>query len=171
MNSRFRRFVEYYKSLDSKGGLPLKSAISPARILDLLPNVFIIQRTPDGRVLVRLYGTELVDIFGTDMTGKDAIEFYDSEAGRFLTGYFDNVFGIPCGGILVRRAVTEFGREIVIQSMSLPCANEAGEPEFAFGFTEVQGTRAIRLDAPKDPLKVIKLARLKYLDVGFGTPG
>ncbi|MEE8371963.1 MAG: PAS domain-containing protein, partial [Sphingomonadales bacterium] len=74
MNSRFRQFVNHYKSLDSKGGLPLKSAISPARILDLLPNVFIIQRTAAGRVLVRLYGTELVDIFGTDMTGKDAIE-------------------------------------------------------------------------------------------------
>lgn len=75
-----RRAQSYWDEKRAGRTMPSRSDIDPLDIPDLLPCVNLIDIVPpDGRLLVRLVGTEICARFGTDYTGRflDEIDFGD----------------------------------------------------------------------------------------------
>jgi hypothetical protein len=55
--------------------MPDRQSIAPSEILRLLPNIFICEVVSGGREFrFRIFGTALVSLFGTEMTGKTLAE-------------------------------------------------------------------------------------------------
>lgn len=73
-NARFRRLAEYLAAKAPPGQLPGRKHIDPLELADLLPWVMLIDVIPqtsgEPRYRIRLVGTEVVSIQGSDGTGK-----------------------------------------------------------------------------------------------------
>lgn len=89
---RFRRLADYLASKAPPGKLAGRQHIEPTEIADLLPWMMMMDviATPDGglRYRLRLVGTEVVAIQGSDGTDKYVEEVLDkSEVGAIMRGY------------------------------------------------------------------------------------
>lgn len=74
------RLLDYWT--DKKGGriAPARRDIQPVELRDLLPNVFLVDVEPHPtRFRFRLVGTEIVQFYGIDATGRflDDLDFSD----------------------------------------------------------------------------------------------
>ena len=89
---RFRRLADYLAGKAPAGKLPGRQHIEPTEIADLLPWMMMIDviAEPDGglRYRIRLVGTEVVAIQGSDGTGKYVEAVLDqNDVGAILRGY------------------------------------------------------------------------------------
>ncbi len=89
---RFLRLADYLAAKAPPGKLPGRQHIEPTEIPDLLPWIMLIdviaQSGADPRYRIRLVGTEVVRIQGSDGTGRYVEEVLDSaELAGILQGY------------------------------------------------------------------------------------
>lgn len=89
---RFRRLANYLCGKAATGKLPGRQDVEPTEIADLLPWVMLIDviRPPDGvaRYRIRLVGTEVAAIQGSDGTGRFVDEILnDAAAAEIIRGY------------------------------------------------------------------------------------
>ena len=91
-NARFRRLADYLAAKAPQGKLPGRKHIDPLELADLLPWVMLIDMMPQAngepRYRIRLVGTEIVAIQGSDGTGKYVDEVLTgSESAEVIRGY------------------------------------------------------------------------------------
>lgn len=65
------RFHSYWRSLAEGKDAPLRSALDPNHIRDLLPKMLIFERDGTAAARCRLMGSYCVDRFGANLTGRD----------------------------------------------------------------------------------------------------
>jgi len=75
------RLVEYWRSKCVEGRLPVRADIDPVALPYILANIFLLDVLPEEqpcrRFRFRLFGTELVRVYGRNLTGRtfhDALE-------------------------------------------------------------------------------------------------
>jgi hypothetical protein len=91
---RFRRLADYLAAKAPPGKLPGRQHIDPLEIPDLLPYLMLIDVVPQAagepRYRIRLMGTEVVAIKGSDGTGKFAEDVLtDREGAAIVRRYGD----------------------------------------------------------------------------------
>jgi|SRR5579862_4719368 len=91
-NARFRRLADYLAAKAPPGKLPGRKHIDPLELADLLPWIMLIDVIPlpssEPRYRIRLAGTEVVAIQGSDGTGKFVDEVLTgNEGGDVIRGY------------------------------------------------------------------------------------
>lgn len=79
-----RRLIEYWCGLAEGDQAPARAAVDPARLADLLPRVFLLDRTAEG-LCVRLAGELLRDLWGRPVKGTAFDGLWRPE-GRDLAG-------------------------------------------------------------------------------------
>jgi hypothetical protein len=89
---RFRRLADYLASKAPPGKLPGRQHIEPTDMGDLLPWIMLIDVIAAAgsapRYRIRLVGTEVVEIQGSDQTGKYVEEVLDkAEAAAIMQAY------------------------------------------------------------------------------------
>ena len=84
-NARFRRLADYLAAKSPPGKLPGRKHIDPLELADLLPWVMLIdvvsQASGEPRYRIRLKGTEVVALQGSDGTGKFVDEVLTGKEG------------------------------------------------------------------------------------------
>jgi hypothetical protein len=117
-------------------------------------------------LIVRYLGTQLVERWQKDLTGQNWLGFNPHLNAANLVANFMTIIRHPCGGCAESSFVTSTGRELRIETFSLPLAVRAGRPPrvisgsfalAAMGFDE----RARGWMAPRT---------LHWIDLGFGLP-
>lgn len=93
---RFRRLADYLCARTAPGRLPGRQHIEPTEIADLLPWLMLVDviEQPSGgtRYRIRLVGTEVVAIQGSDGTGRFVDDVLnDGNAAAIIDGYNDIV--------------------------------------------------------------------------------
>lgn len=91
-NARFRRLADYLAAKSPLGKLPGRKHIDPLELADLLPWVMLLDVIPQSsgepRCRIRLMGTEVVVIQGSDGTGKFVDEVLNGREGAaVIRGY------------------------------------------------------------------------------------
>ncbi|MEQ9518048.1 MAG: PAS domain-containing protein [Parvibaculum sp.] len=72
----------WYGARDTVGGsLPAKTDLPMRQLASFMPNMALVQHTDDGRARYILFGTNLVNLFGRDLTG-DYVEGPMTEEAR-----------------------------------------------------------------------------------------
>ena len=69
-----RAIADHWLSLWTGAGLPDRSALRPASLKALLPNLVLFDVVPGRSVVVRLAGTTMAQVLGVELTGRDWIE-------------------------------------------------------------------------------------------------
>jgi len=69
-DSRLETAYRYWQSKSGDSGMPRRADIDPTEIPKLLPDVMLVDVTPDGRYRYRLIGTENVRAHGVNATGR-----------------------------------------------------------------------------------------------------
>lgn len=78
-----RALYAYWNERRGGRDMPARTDIDPVDIPRLLPNLLLLDVEPDtGRLKIRVAGTTIVDMYGSDYTGRylDEIEFGDRRA-------------------------------------------------------------------------------------------
>lgn len=95
------RLVEHWRGLASGRQMPYRSEFDPVEIPSLLPSVILVDRA-DNEYRFRVAGTEVVDMFGYELTRKTFSQVYGGGARvgtgklfprtRDALGYWNTVF-------------------------------------------------------------------------------
>ncbi len=92
---RFRRLADYLAAKAPPGKLPGRQHIDPIELRDLLPWLMLVDvvREADGahRYRIRLVGTEVVAIQGSDGTGKFVDAILTAEEGAAVIAGYDEI--------------------------------------------------------------------------------
>lgn len=86
-SNRIRRLVAYWQSCCGGRQMPGRADIDPADILDLLPNVVMVDIEQPFRIRYRLVGTQVVDFNRLDFTGRYLDELRWDTHGRYTRAY------------------------------------------------------------------------------------
>ncbi len=92
---RFRRLAAYLASKAPPGKLAGRRHIDPLEIPDLLPHLMLVdvvpQETGPPRFRLRLVGTEVVEIQGSDKTGQYVEDVLTAEEGGEIRRGYDEI--------------------------------------------------------------------------------
>jgi len=149
-------------------GVPMKSSLNPARIKQILPYLYIIERLNDGEIYLRLAGTALDQLAGFPMTDKNLIRLVGESDRDFYAEIYRQLCSTPCGTLLERVLFLDQGDCFETQTLSVPLADTNGDVLFAAG---VMAGR--RLFTPGGGIAVVGQSLFKsfqYLDLGYGKP-
>lgn len=161
---------QYWQSLPRSGGLPLYSDFDPAAARSWLADMTILSVNGPDEIRHRLVGTAIADRLGYDATGKNLLDFIDPSYRSQCARDMLEVVYRPCGWQV--RYLTHYpsGRIAHVQSIYLPLQGPAGQPP-----------RIVSVHTPEDPERYArasaepsfasKIARMVWIDLGFGVPG
>lgn len=83
--------VSYWRTLKrSPAGVPLRSDIDPARLIERMPDLFLVEKLPDpGTYKVRLAGDEVRSIYGVPLQDKTFEEIHLGPIYEHLVSLYD----------------------------------------------------------------------------------
>lgn len=89
LTDRHQKLLDYWRSLISPGqAIPRRDAFDPTHIPHLL-SFLILADLVDGEPIFRVVGTEMVDAWGSDFTGRPLSEFMSGDYHDFIRRLFD----------------------------------------------------------------------------------
>jgi len=89
-SDRLRRLYRYWITLKTGPAPPSRKAIDPVAIPSLLSCIVIAEIADGGRIRYRLVGTDMVDHWGEDFTGRFLDEIMTGDYRDFIQGLFDD---------------------------------------------------------------------------------
>ncbi|MCW0233714.1 MAG: PAS domain-containing protein [Ferrovibrio sp.] len=144
----------YWSAKRGAHPLPPRAAIDPLDMpRRLLPHLALVEPTgQDGEIRFRLVGTELVQRFGRDATGKTSADLYaDGEYRRYVEQIYSSVIerAQPLYIDNTRRFMEEgSGR---VRRLLLPVAAEAGSERVGFVLSTISWSAAQDTDGHQPP--------------------
>lgn len=149
--------------------MPTPADVNPRGLRQLLPYIRYMSWDGGEELLIRVFGSALVEGIGIDLTGTrmftGAYEGRESDVARMKA-----LHEVPCGGIMIRDLPDASGSVYPCELVTLPVA--AGEDGEARLIGTVMPTRAPdtiwtrKVDYAGD----ISLRRATFIDLGFGLP-
>ena len=86
-DARLGALYAYWDGKRARRAMPTRADLDPLEMREWLGNLLLIDATPDGRFVYRLYGTKFVDSFGLDMTGRSVDELPADQRERVRSDY------------------------------------------------------------------------------------
>lgn len=139
LRERNRKLARYWLSIWTDGLPPPRSAISPAKIKDLLPGIAIFERRIDGNYYCRLAGSAISMGLGMDPTGLDIIAITPPDHRTARRERYENVLG---GAISRARKLLRSRIGSVVEMEDI---------QFPLGGTTEEGSRQILYHADWRP--------------------
>jgi len=129
--------------------MPRRADINPAKIISLLPQVFIAKICQPMRFHFRLVGSTICDLWHEDLTGKwlDELEF-DGELEGVLEQYA-SVARTGSPRVDKEEFVNEKGRYLHYRRLPLPLSDEGPIPNMLIGIQKAIGIDGYMAAVPK----------------------
>lgn len=115
----------YWEALRHDGGLPQRAALDPRGLNGVLDRVFLAERIGRGVLQVRIAGSGLVDLAGTDLRGLPLSCLFAAEARPGLVGLLEEVCQTPAVAEL-DLTLDRDGPRLSARLLLLPLAAEEG---------------------------------------------
>ncbi|WP_340119026.1 PAS domain-containing protein [Pelagibius sp. 7325] len=130
-----RDFCAYWWRLaQQRGGIPLRDDIDPARLLPLLPHIFIVEKIKDtGRFFFRLSGTGIREIMGSENTNHFLDELLHGEDLVTVSAMFDQVLGEGVGIRSIEGLTYSDRSYLRVEIVRLPLCKSNGDRRLILG--------------------------------------
>jgi hypothetical protein len=123
-----RELFDYWRSCAKSRALPRRADINPAAIASLLPGISILEAGahPD-RIVYRLAGTRLRDIYGKEVTGKSVFDLEFGEKKNYWLAVYRKVIDeqLPMQGAI--KGPVADRDHVVLFWMRLPLSDDANK--------------------------------------------
>lgn len=119
---------------------------------DLVPRLMLLEWASGDKYIIRFMGTQRAEMWGVDLTGKDSIGLMPNtaSAARANLAIMSNH---PCGMYHIDQYTTPTGRDIEMENVTFPVANETATAAYT------------------DPVgEVRSVSKPVWIDVGAGLP-
>ena len=158
-------FAKYWRSLPCEGGaVPYRSSFDPSKIMPLLPRIAIYDVKSPDEIVYRLAGTEIVERFGHEVTGKNFLDFWEGEKRKETSRVMNELVARPCGLFSELAGISESGRIAKSTSVGFPLLDKDGRCSrlvfYTSGFDEAD-TRIPR----EDQIKALDALQSSYIDI------
>lgn len=172
-SSIFDEFNDVWRALPRPKGqiLPLRSALQPSRLINLLPNFVLVEKTGENAFVNRIVGTALDEALGRSFTGARVIDAYRPKQRRFLYDFYDCLADTPVGAHFTRKVTHEEGDSFMHDTLIFPLLAKDLEPRYFAGVVTITKTFDQTLaEAREKDYREAFITSLEYLDVGAGLP-
>ena len=169
--SAFERLTAYWRRLQEEAGgeVPARQRFNPARVVQILPYIYLLKQADQTTVEVRLCGTGIDDLSGVPITGRNYLDTCLPEERDYYRLAIHQSLATPCGMKIIADVTYATGRNITLVSLAYPLSDREGIPRFLIGVTvPVQELKSNELR--NGPIVRSLSKRLEYIDVGFGVP-
>ncbi len=164
-----RDFAEIWDQLPKKDFIANRADFDPMRLRKSISGVSINEVSDDGQITFRLAGTEIVSSLGREVTGTDYLSLWPEGIRGEVYQIFRTLLSFPCGIAAELKVTKKSGAEVNNFSIGFPVRNDQGVVNQVLLHTSA-------LDAPNlyeasdDRAKKLELVRMKFIDIGAGTP-
>lgn len=149
--------------------VPYRKSFNPMKIPSILPFISLMEKTLDGKMVLRLRGTELEQILPKVNPDHDMKTLIQDEKWSGFIKLHDCVTTHPCSLHLHNRIKLASGVEFMAERISFPMADKTGQVRFIInvGIPERNYT-----STPLQNAKVasIQIRKAYYEDIGYGIP-
>lgn len=159
-------FFNHWQSLRDGDALPTSQSFLDNAQPALQPLISLNDVDDQGNNMVVLFGTELVDLWQSDLTGKNVSEFITPEQAHRLTTDLVICAQTPCGIWEVSTLKTTTGRRIAWEMVTLP-----------IGLGDPNRFRIARYHNILEPTKkgelvadILHFQQKEWFDIGSGIP-
>jgi len=177
-NSLFDDMLQVWQALPRTGSakVPAKKSFSPSALKKHLQNLGIAEHLGEGRLLIRLAGTNSREFWGKEMTGTTLADLAEDMPENIMVPpmILEALFRQPCGMRSLREAEDKQGYTWQADMLSLPFANDAGEIKFLlYGFrvSPKDESAAHAWEPSFADFGTARLISAEFVDVGHGVPG
>lgn len=132
---------------------------------ELIPRVMVLEWAPGDKYIIRFMGTSRAEMWGKDLTGLDSITLMPNTAAQARAN-LATMLDHPCGMYHIAQYKTPTGREMEMENLVVPVANDPGLPRRVLNFAEEYATTAYGAPAGE----VFSVSQRIWLDVGAGVP-
>lgn len=124
---------DYWNRQRGNRAAPTRNSIEPADIRRILPDLFIIQKTPEGEILFRLAGTQLCTLFGQELRGLEFSAIWDTYSFNHVNLLTGDVLSTVKPAFLEASALRSDQSTTEIEVVILPLASENHKIDRALG--------------------------------------
>jgi len=119
-------FHAWNREFTKRGAVPPRKAFDPIEFPKSLSTIILAERVENDALCFRLVGTDMVDAWGADFTGKCLHEIMQGEYHDFIRGLFDETIAQQVPIYSHSRFQWDRGRALDTKRIMLPfCRNEA----------------------------------------------
>ncbi|MSO98870.1 MAG: PAS domain-containing protein [Rhodospirillaceae bacterium] len=161
-------FYDHWASLPKRGLMPHLSDYldrAPAR---LQPNVVIIDVSSPDEMIIRLFGTNIVDISGRELTTKSLHSVFAPQIWPDSCKRIWKAVTQPAGYYCIRGVRSSGDRMLHSPSVCLPVASGTGGRYCFMSYSIFPAASTMMLDERPDI--VLSLELLHWIDIGAGVP-
>jgi hypothetical protein len=120
-NGSARDLYRYWETVRGADAAPTRANLDLRSIFHLAPNLFIIEEDPSRRHFKwRLAGTDLHNIFGQEITGRNALAGWGNFECKIIRQLFENAINGLQPFVLRYRAITSLEQTINIEMIGVP---------------------------------------------------
>lgn len=115
-----------------QGAVPTRAAFDPIAFPRALSTLVLVERVENDELCFRLVGTDMVDAWGGDFTGRHLHEIMEGEYYGFIRGLFDECIARRGPIFSHSRFQWDKGRALDTRRLMLPFRRDRESDEIAF---------------------------------------
>ena len=119
--------LDHWVKLQGNNAVALRQDFDPLEFADALTHCIIVQALREQKFKVQLFGTELVNRFGRDLTGLDLGEIYQGDDLKNTYDRLNTIQSLPAVLRLVSQMQTAADVWVRLEFLGLPFANADGQ--------------------------------------------
>lgn len=156
--------------LEARDGrdMPGPDDVSPRALVELLPYIRYLSWEDEEKLVIRIYGSALVEASGFDLTGFDILGSGHAEVATDRAR-LKVLHAQPCGLVMLRDIYDSAGKPYPCEFMTLPIGPGIdGKKRLIGTVAPVRKMREWDVDVTFD--RILTLRRAAYFDTGAGLP-
>ena len=156
-----RTLYRYWRGMREGQRIPLRSAIEPRGLKEVLPWTFIMDRVDREMAPFRLAGTGICEQYGRELRGSNFLSLWLGDCRRTVRSLIDNVVMMPAPAFIEFEAHASNERRMFGEIVLLPLAASDGEVLQVLGGWFPTVTHDPLLERPLIRHRVKKISMLK----------
>ncbi|USG60048.1 PAS domain-containing protein [Sneathiella marina] len=161
-----KQFALYWRGIGRDQLVPRRSNFDPTKIVSLLPGIQIYETISETEIISRLAGTYLVEQIGTELTGRNLLDFYPEETRAEAGQIMMELTRRPCGIITNLNGTAKSGQIVKTVAVGFPLLDECGNCNRLVFYTIVYEENGAR-DARTDQIEYLGVERSTFIDIDF----
>jgi hypothetical protein len=166
--SDIKAFYRHWRSASATALVPTVGEFINLPVSEHQSNVALLDIHSANDMRIRLFGTGLTEIAGTDLTGADLLSNIHPDAQAKAARMVWDAVTTPCG-YLMRRLLQRGVHQISATSIGLPLLREKSDVRSLVGFMSREGY-SDDINTSKASVYIREIKLLRWVDIGAGIP-